>query len=107
MVSTISAAGLSAVVGDGHRVVGVDGDDETVAVARERLVDGVVDDLVHEVVEPARTGGADVHAGPLADRLEALQDLDVLGVVMRLLHATSQCADRRDRWKRGRANLPA
>ena len=46
-----------------------------VAVAGHGLVDGVVDDLPDEVVEAARAGGADVHAGALADGLEALEDL--------------------------------
>ena len=79
----------AAVVDHGDRVVGVDGDVDAGRVPGERFVDGVVDDLVDEVVEAARAGGADVHAGPFADRLEALQDLDVLGVVTRLLHTTS------------------
>ncbi len=47
----------------------------------EGFVDRVVDDLVDEVVQAARAGGADVHAGPLADRLEAFEDLDVLCVI--------------------------
>ena len=64
----------AAVVGDGHPGVGSDGDGDVVAVTLERLVDGVVDDLVDEMVEPAKAGGADVHAGPLAYRLEALQN---------------------------------
>jgi hypothetical protein len=42
---------------------------------------GVVDDLVDEVMQPADARRADVHAGALADRLEALEDGDVLGVV--------------------------
>ena len=42
------------------------------------LVDGVVDHLVDEVVQATRTGRADVHARPFPDRLEALQDRDVL-----------------------------
>ena len=54
---------------------------DRVAVAGERLVDRVVDDLVDEVVQAAHAGRADVHAGALADRLEALEDGDVLGVV--------------------------
>ena len=52
-----------------------------VAVAGQGLVDGVVDDLVDEVVQAAHAGRADVHAGALADGLEALEDGDVLGVV--------------------------
>ena len=53
-----------------------------VAEAGERLVDRVVDDLVDEVVQAALAGRADVHAGALADRLEALEDRDVLRVVV-------------------------
>ena len=52
-----------------------------VAVTGQRLVDRVVDDLVDEVVQSARPGRADVHARALADRLEPLEDGDVLGVV--------------------------
>ena len=68
----------AAVVDDGDRVVRVDRDLDGVAVAGERLVDGVVDDLVDEVVKAADTGRADVHAGALADRFEPLEDGDVL-----------------------------
>jgi two-component system cell cycle sensor histidine kinase/response regulator CckA len=68
----------AAVVDDRDRVVGVErGDDDVVAVAGQRLVDGVVDDLEHHVVQAgAVVGVADVHAGPLAHRLQALEDLD-------------------------------
>ena len=44
------------------------------AVPAQGLVHGVVDDLPEAVQQPAAVGGADVHAGALADRLEALQD---------------------------------
>ena len=71
----------AAVVGDGAAVVRVEDDADAVAVAGDRLVDGVVDDLVDEVVEAARAGRADVHAGALADRLEPFEDGDVLGAV--------------------------
>ena len=67
----------AAVVGDGDRVVGVDRDDDVVAEARQRLVDRVVDDLEHEVVQAGAVGGvADVHAGALPHRFQALEDLD-------------------------------
>jgi hypothetical protein len=67
----------AAVVDDGDRVVGVDRDQDVVAVAGERLVDRVVDDLEHQVVQAGAVGGvADVHARALAHRLQALEDLD-------------------------------
>ena len=69
------------VVDHDHRVVGLDGDGDAVGIAGEGFVDRVVDDLVHQMVEAARPGGADVHAGTFADRVEALEDGDVLLVV--------------------------
>ncbi len=71
----------AAVVDDGDRVVRVDHDLDLVGLAGERLVDGVVDDLVDQVVQAAGAGRADVHARALAHGLEALEDGDVLGVV--------------------------
>ena len=63
----------AAIVGDRDGFVRVDGDRDFVAIAGQRLVDGVVDDLEHHVVQAgAVIGVADVHAGPLADRFEAL-----------------------------------
>jgi hypothetical protein len=38
---------------------------DVVAVAAERLIDGVVDDLPQAVHQPAAVGRADVHAGAL------------------------------------------
>ena len=47
------------------------------AIARQRLVHGVVDGLVHHAVQAgAVVGIADVHAGPLAHGIEAAQDRD-------------------------------
>ena len=69
------------VVDDRHGVVGVDRHLDLRGEAREGLVDGVVDHLVDEVVQPERAGRADVHAGALANGFEALEDGDVLGVV--------------------------
>ena len=51
------------------------------AVAGQRLVHRVVDDLPEAVHEPARVRRADVHARPLADRLQPLEHEQVLGVV--------------------------
>ena len=70
------------VVEDGDGVVRMDRDRDLGAEAGERLVDGVVDDLVDEVVQAHHAGRADVHARALANRLETLEDGDVLGVVV-------------------------
>ena len=74
-----------AVVGDGDGVSGVDGHGDLGAVAGQRLVDGVVHDLVHQVVQAGLTGGADIHARALADCLQSLQHLD-LGAAVCVLH---------------------
>ena len=75
----------AAVVGHGAGSVGVQRHRYERRMAGERLVDGVVDDLVDHVVQ-ARTvvGVADVHAGPLSDRIQALENLDGIGVVFDL-----------------------
>src|SRR5438067_2054573 len=60
------------------------------AVSRIRsssVVNRVVDNLVDEVMKTPQAGRADVHAGPPADRLETLEDGDVLRVVTAVLRA--------------------
>ena len=65
------------VVGDGAGAVGVEGHRHEFRVAGQRFVDGVVDDLVDHVVKAgAVVGVADIHARPLAHRLEPTQHLD-------------------------------
>ena len=63
------------------RTVGVQSDQDAVRLAGQRLVDRVVDDLPNEVMEAAVVGRPDEHTGAAADRLQALQDLDLVGVV--------------------------
>ena len=56
---------------------------DAVAIAGQRLVDRVVDDLVDHVVQAgAVVGVADIHARPLAHGVEAAQHLDRIGVVV-------------------------
>ena len=55
----------------------MDRDVDEVVSSGERLVDGVVDHLVDEVMQAARARRPDVHPGPQTDRLEALEDGDV------------------------------
>jgi hypothetical protein len=75
-----------------NRRIGTDGDLDVVAIARQGLVDGVVDNLVHEMVQSPVPGRPDVHAGPLAHRFQAFEYLDVTRVVcvFRQSSATSQ-----------------
>ena len=78
----------TAVIGDGDGVAGVDGDGDLGAVAGQSLVDGVVHDLIHQMVETGGAGGADIHARALSDGLQALQHLDLRGIVLVLRGGT-------------------
>src|SRR5690606_15450363 len=71
----------AAVVDDAHTAVGEDRDLDVVAVAGEGLIDGVVDDLVDQVVQTTWAGRSDVHSRALADRFEPLENLDGFGAV--------------------------
>src|SRR5688572_25282340 len=70
------------VIDNGDGVVDVDGDADLVAVSGERLVDRVVDDFVHEVMQPRRARRPDVHGGTLPDGFEAFENLDLVGAVV-------------------------
>ena len=71
----------AAVVDDPAAAVGEQRDVDPRRVAGHRLVDRVVDDLVDEVVQAGEPGRADVHPGAFPDRLEALENRDVFGLV--------------------------
>ena len=71
----------AAVIGNGDGVAGVDGDGDLRAVSGQGLVDGVVHDLIHQMVQAGGRRGADIHTGPLAHRLQPLQHLDFRGVI--------------------------
>ena len=63
----------AAVVGDRHRLVGVDRYRDDRTVAGQGLVDRVVDDLENHVVQTGPViGVTDVHSGAFPDGLEAL-----------------------------------
>ena len=42
---------------------------DLIAVTGQSLVDGIVYDLIHQMMETGGRGGTDIHAGPLADGL--------------------------------------
>ena len=72
----------AAVVAHRHRTVGVERH-LTGGMAGQRLVDGVVDDLVDHVMQAgAVVGVADIHAGTLADGIEPLQNPDGFRAVL-------------------------
>ena len=57
-------------------------DDDPVAESGQRLVDGVVHDLEHHVMQAtAVIGVADIHSGALSDRVKPLQNFDFAGIV--------------------------
>ena len=70
-----------AVVGDGHAPVLIQRDLDFLTKAGHGFVDRIVDDFMDEVVQAPVVDRPDIHRGPLSDRLEALQNLDLLGVV--------------------------
>ena len=72
----------AAVVDDADRVVEMNRDVDFGAVAGERFVDRVVDDLVNQVMQTGRPRGADVHRRALANRFKAFEDLDAFGAVV-------------------------
>ena len=75
----------AAIVGHGAGSIRVQGDRHKGSVPSQGLVDGVVDDLVDHVMQArAVVGIADIHARPLADRIQALENLDGIGAVFGL-----------------------
>ena len=67
----------AAVILDRHRTVGVELDQDEIAVPGECFVDGIIRHFEHHVVQ-ARTivGVANIHAGALAHGVKALEHLD-------------------------------
>ena len=72
------------VVLDGAGAVRVDRDVHAVAVARERLVNGIVDDFAHKVMKPLFVRRTDIHAGALADMLDPVEHLNLFRAVCAL-----------------------
>ena len=64
------------------------------AVASQRLVDGVVYNLIYAVMQPAIIRRADIHAGTLAHSLQAFEHLNLRFVIHMFFHS-SRALDRR------------
>ena len=71
----------AAVVGHGEEAVFLERHADMVGMAGHGLVHGVVEHLGEEVVHRLLVGAADIHAGPPAHGLQALQHLDIGGGV--------------------------
>ena len=67
----------AAVIANGNAVVLADEDIDAVTETRQGLVDGVVHNLAHQVVQTLDMGVTDVHGRTLAHCLQTLKDLDV------------------------------
>ena len=74
----------AAVIRNGAAAVGIQHHFDVRAVARQRLVDGVVHHLVHEMVQPLGVRGRNIHTGPFSDVLQTVQYLDLFGAVLAL-----------------------
>ncbi len=73
----------AAVVAHGAGTVRIEPHEDLFGEAGERLVDGVVDDLIDHVVQAGTVVGIpDIHARPLAYGIEPLEHLDQFGVVI-------------------------
>ena len=71
----------TAVIGDPHHVFRQDVHGDLRAVAGKCLINGVIDDLIDQMVQPLGTCGADVHARTLPDCLQPLQHLNLTLVI--------------------------
>ena len=69
------------VVDDGDAVVLMDRHIHMVAISGQRLVDGIVHNLIDEMMKSAFGRAADIHAGTHTDGLKTFQYLDLVRVV--------------------------
>ena len=69
------------VVCDPHRAIRKQGHGDGVAVTGKRLINRVVDHLIHQVVEAAFAGRTDVHSGAFTYGFQSLKDGDVVCAV--------------------------
>ena len=77
------------VIDDRNGVVGVDRHLNLGAETGHGLVDGVVNDLPHQVVQTAGARRADIHARALTDGFETLEDLNFAAIVIVFVCHTS------------------
>ncbi len=75
----------AAVVPDRDGTIDVNRDFDLAAITGEMFVDRVVENFENAMMQPAFIGVADVHSRTLPDSFEALQFVDLRGVVLLIL----------------------
>ena len=77
----------AAVICYGDGISGIDGHGDVPAVACQRFINGVVHDLIDQVVQTADGGRADIHTRALAHCFQTFQNLDLLCTIfLRYFH---------------------
>ena len=71
----------AAVVAHGQHVVVIQLDLDAAGVAGNGFVHRVIEDFGGEMMQRRNIGAADIHAGPPPHRLQAFEDLDILGCI--------------------------
>ncbi len=72
----------TAVIGHTARAIFIDCNGNLSAIACKGLVDRVINNLRHQVMQPVLVSRADIHARPLSNRVEPLQHLNVACVIL-------------------------
>ena len=67
----------ASIVNDFDNVVRLYDNRDVVAVTHEGLIDCIVDDFVHQVMQADGIRGTDIHARPFPDMFDTVQDLYV------------------------------
>ncbi len=72
----------AAIIGYGNRVIRMDCDDDIITISSQGLIDGVIDNLEHHMMQPSPVGGvANVHSRAFSYSLQSLKLLDTGFVV--------------------------
>ena len=71
----------AAIIGNADPIAGHEFDLDSVGMAGDRLIHGVIEQFGHQMVERTLIGAANIHAGPPADGFKALQNLNIVGCI--------------------------
>ena len=71
----------TSIICDANDIAGQNHHIDLVAVTGERLIDRIVHDLIHQMMQTARAGGTDVHPRTLPNSLQPFQNLYLVFIV--------------------------